>query len=155
MALLNYTTSIAAEKTIGEVQALLVRHQCRGMQTRYSPTGEIVSLSFTLATEFGERDYSLPVNVDGVVQTLIHEKEAGRLPNLPWRVAQDAKLLRAQASRVAWRILKDWLEAQLAIIQSRTVTLEQVMLPFMLVENGATVFDVYRAQNALPAPRGT
>ncbi len=33
---------------------------------------------------------------------------------------------------VAWRIVKDWLEAQLALLQSRQVKLEQVMLPYML-----------------------
>lgn len=155
MALLNYSTSIAVEKTLGEIQAILVKHQCRGTQTRYSPTGEITSLAFSLQTDLGERDYLLPVNVDGVAATLKAEKNANRLPGLPWRVVEDERALRQQAARVSWRIMKDWIEAQLAIIQSRTISLEQVMLPFMVVEPGVTVYDAYRAQAALPKPEGT
>lgn len=155
MALLNYTTTVAVEKTVGEIQATLHKHRCRGIQTRYSDDGEITGLAFTLKTEFGEKDYAMPVNVDGVMATLKAEKQAGRLEGLPWRVIEDPGELRRQSQRVAWRILKDWLEAQLAIVQSRSVTFEQVMLPYMLVESDEgmkTVFEVYRAQNALPPP---
>ena len=100
----------------------------------------------------------MPVNVDGVLATLKAEKSPGRLSGLPWRVVEDSRQLRAQAARVAWRILRDWLEAQLAIVQSRSVTFEQVMLPYMLVESDEgmkTVFEAFRAQAALPAPKET
>jgi len=50
-----------------------------------------------------------------------------------------------QAERVAWRILKDWIEAQLALIATRMVSLDQVMLPYMLMGEG-TVYDLYRTQ---------
>lgn len=156
MALLNYSTSVAVEKTVGEIQSILSRHKCRGVQTRYSETGEITALAFTLQTDFGEREYAMPVNVEGVAQTLKVEKNAGRLNGLPWNVIEHAPSLRAQAARVAWRILKDWLEAQLAIVQSRSVTFEQVMLPYMLVESEEgmkTVFEVFQAQAALPPPQ--
>jgi hypothetical protein len=140
---LNYSTSIAVEKTVGEIQAILVKHRCRGMQTRHSASGEITSLSFTLATEYGQRDYLLPVNVDAVLKTLVAEKNAGRLPNLP-----SSRVDRAQAARVAWRILKDWLEAQLAIVQTRVLSIDQVLLPFMLTGGQRTVFQVYQEQQA-------
>lgn len=156
MALLNYSTGVAVEKTVGEIQAILSKHKCRGVQTRYAESGEITALAFTLQTDFGERNYAMPVNVDGVAQTLKVEKNADRLNGLSWSVIDDPKRLRAQAARVAWRILKDWLEAQLAIVQSRSVSFEQVMLPYMLVESEEgmkTVFEVFRAQAALPAPR--
>ena len=51
-----------------------------------------------------------------------------------------------QAQRVAWRIVKDWLEAQLAIIETEMVTLDQVMLPYMQGDNGQTVYELYRDQ---------
>lgn len=47
-----------------------------------------------------------------------------------------------QASRVAWRIIKDWLAAQLALIKAEMVTLEQVFLPYAQNADGATLFDV-------------
>lgn len=36
-----------------------------------------------------------------------------------------------QAVRVGWRIIRDWVRAQCAIIESEMVTLEQVFLPYM------------------------
>jgi hypothetical protein len=58
------------------------------------------------------------------------------------------------AERVAWRIVKDWLEAQLAIIKTEMVTLDQVMLPYMRGDNGATIYEIYRDQQlAIEAPR--
>lgn len=150
MGLMNFSTSVAAEKSVGEIEAILVKHRVRGVQKRYDAAGEITSLAFSLETPFGERSYRLPVNVDGVLATLEREKQAGRLPNLPW-----TRLNRHQAARVAFRILKDWLESQLAVIQTRAVTLDQILLPFQVANDaGETVYQLYqRQQAALPAPK--
>ncbi|MCH8134806.1 MAG: hypothetical protein IIB77_02370, partial [Proteobacteria bacterium] len=37
---------------------------------------------------------------------------------------------REQASRVAWRIIKDWLRAQLAIIETEQAEMVEVFLPY-------------------------
>jgi hypothetical protein len=58
------------------------------------------------------------------------------------------------AERVTWRIIKDWVEAQMALIRTEMVTLDQVMLPYMVdITSGRTIFELYRDQQlALPAP---
>ena len=58
---------------------------------------------------------------------------------------QKVKCDRDQAERVAWRIVKDWVEAQMAILESEMVQLDQIFLPYMVNDNGQTVFEVYRA----------
>ncbi len=45
------------------------------------------------------------------------------------------------ALRVAWRITKDWVEAQLAIIESQMVTTAQVFLPYAVTLNGQTLYE--------------
>jgi hypothetical protein len=52
--------------------------------------------------------------------------------------------MREQATRVAWRILKDWIEAQLALIQTGMVSVEQVFLPFAQSSSGKTLCEVLR-----------
>jgi hypothetical protein len=47
---------------------------------------------------------------------------------------------------VAWRITKDWVEAQLAIIESQMVTTAQVFLPYAVTSNGQTLYE-YIGQN--------
>lgn len=52
---------------------------------------------------------------------------------------------REQASRVAWRVIKDWLEAQLAMIKAEMVTIDQVFLPYAQNEAGVTLYESLEA----------
>jgi len=51
-----------------------------------------------------------------------------------------------QAARVAWRVVKDWLEAQLAMIEAGMVDLEQVFLAYAQNPAGETIYEVMRSQ---------
>lgn len=147
--LMNATTTVAVEKTIGSIQATLVKHKCRAMTTKYSERGDVIGLRFTLQTTFGERVYELPVNVDGVFQVMLAEKRAGHLSGLA-----NHRIDRDQALRVSWRILKDWIEAQLAICQTRAVLMETVMMPYMLIDEHRTVYQAYAEQQQALLPSG-
>ena len=46
-----------------------------------------------------------------------------------------------QAVRVAWRIVRNWVEAQLAIIETRMVKTEQVFLPYAVTRDGKTLYE--------------
>ncbi|GAI93622.1 unnamed protein product, partial [marine sediment metagenome] len=50
---------------------------------------------------------------------------------------------RAQAVRIAWRIVKDWTQAQAAIIETEMVKTEQVFLPYAITKDGQTVYDLF------------
>ena len=63
-----------------------------------------------------------------------------------------------RAERVAWRVIKDWLEAQLALIDAQMATLDQVMLPYLVIDaTGKTLYGSYRdrEQVALEAGGGS
>lgn len=52
---------------------------------------------------------------------------------------------RAQAARVTWRILKDWVEAQLAIVEAEQADLVEVFLPYAQNEQtGQTLYKSIR-----------
>lgn len=46
-----------------------------------------------------------------------------------------------QARRVAWRIVKDWVEAQMAFIESGQASLAQLFLPHMVKDDGRTFYE--------------
>ena len=50
----------------------------------------------------------------------------------------------AQALRVSWRIVKDWVEAQMAIVDTKMVTLDQVFLPYVIMPDGRTLYERVR-----------
>ena len=39
-----------------------------------------------------------------------------------------------QANRTAWRIIKEWILAQMALIDTEMVAVEEVFLPYMLTD---------------------
>lgn len=45
-----------------------------------------------------------------------------------------------QAVRVAWRIVKDWVVAQMALVDTGMVKTEEVFLPYLVTGNGQTLF---------------
>jgi hypothetical protein len=142
--LLNYTTTVPVNRTIAQIQGLLVEAGARHILTEYSETGSSVGIAFGTETAAGPRQFVLPVKTERVQAVLLRE-------NVPPRYTT-----REHAERVAWRIVKDWTEAQLAIIRTEMVTLDQVMLPYMRGDDGRTVYDLYRDQLlALPASGGT
>lgn len=117
MPLLNYTTTIDVHKTLGEIQKILVAHGARKLMYDYSEDGHIQSLSFSIIIPEGERGIRLPANVPAIFEVLKQEKKAGKIktnPNFD------------QAERVAWRIIKDWVEAQMAILESQMVQIEEI-----------------------------
>jgi hypothetical protein len=44
-----------------------------------------------------------------------------------------------QAVRTSWRIVKDWTEAQMALVETQMVTTAQVFLPYAVMRDGRTL----------------
>lgn len=142
MPILNYTTKIEAAKTAGEVQTILAKAGASGVAMQFD-SGQPVALAFTAMTPFGLREFTLPTNWQSVQRVLRKQK------------VQASFLTEEHAKRVAWRIVKDWVEAQLAIIQTEMVTIDQVMLPYMRNgDDGATVFEQYQQRQQLLLEKG-
>lgn len=134
MPLLNYTTKVDIYTTIGEIQGCLVKHGARKIMQDYDNDGKPQALCFAIDTNFGMRGIKLPANVNAVHQVLTKQK---------------IKCDREQAERVAWRILKDWVEAQMAILESKMVELDEIFLPYMINKDGHTTYMLYKNQQLL------
>lgn len=129
MPLLNYTTKVDVYTTIGAIQSQLVKHGAKKIMQDYDDQGHISALTFLIDTPAGMRGIRLPANVDAVHAVLTRQK---------------VRCDREQAERVAWRIVKDWVEAQMAILESEMVQMDEIFLPYMVNNNGQTLFQVYR-----------
>ena len=134
MPILNYTTKVDVFTTFGEIQAQLVKHGAKKIMQDYDDSGHIMSLSFLIDTPDGPRGIRLPANVDAVWAALTKQK---------------VRCDRDQAERVAWRILKDWVAAQMAILESEMVQMDEIFLPYMMNDSGQTLFQCYRQKQIL------
>lgn len=119
MPILNYTTSIDYEKTIGEIQKALVAHGANKV-TDYQNKLPI-AVTFCLEIKGKLVGYSLPANYEGVLTAM---KKDRKVPN--------HKCTKEQDVRVSWRIVKDWVIAQLAICEAQVANIDEVFLPYTL-----------------------
>jgi hypothetical protein len=140
MGTLNYTSTIAASQSAAEMSQLLSKHGASRVTVMFEG-GRHVGLEFTLPTPHGAREFALPIDVDAVLRLLQKQARAGELRKGKHYANP------GQAERTAWRVAKDWLAAQLAIIEAQMATLDEVMLPYLIVEPGPerkTLYARYR-----------
>lgn len=143
---LNYTTTVDADKSAMECIAILTKHGASKIGISVGEDRQPDGLDFIIKTPFGPRGYSLPVNIPGTEKALL----------AAWRACKIEPRFKepAQARRVAWRVIKDWLEAQLALIESGAVDLPQVMLPFLRVDDGHTLYSAWIESETKALGRG-
>jgi hypothetical protein len=128
MAILNYTTSIDCEKSIAEIQKILVKRGAQKIVTDYQ--GEMpVSVTFCIVLNGKMVGFSLPANSAGVLKAMERDRNVPR-----------SKCTEAQAKRVAWRIVKDWVAAQMAIVDAQLADVAEVFLPYAITRTGLTVY---------------
>lgn len=141
MALLNYTTKIEAAKTVAEIQKILALHGAKSILIDYGDDGLIEALAFRVLTPHGEIGIRLPIQPDAVLRVLTQQSRLGKVPK--------SFVNQPQAVRVAWRIVKDWVEAQMAILETEMVKMEQIFLPYVITPNGQTLYEVFEEKRFL------
>lgn len=128
MPIKNYTTKIPALQTVGEIQGILAAHGAKKIMMDYGEDGKVKSVVFALETATGLRGYLLPARIDGVAAVLAKQ-----------RVKCDYET----AERVAWRIVKDWIDAQMAFLESEQAAMDEIFLPYMVDNEGQTLYNVF------------
>jgi hypothetical protein len=134
MPILNYTTTIEVSKTLGEISAMLAKAKAAAILTELEE-GIVSAISFRIKTEFGLLTFRLPANTQRFYEVIVRDR----------RITPKIRT-REQAARAAWRTVKDWLEAQLAMIEAGLVDLEQVFLPYAQNQAGQTVYEIMKSQ---------
>lgn len=137
MGLLNYTTKIDPDKTAAEIARILSMHGASAVMTEYDKLDNFVTaLSFKIKINEQELAFRLPTDWRPVYEILIKGKKK------PWddrRKAHFESEWKLQAVRTSWRIVKDWTEAQMALVETHMVTTAQVFLPYAVMRDGRTL----------------
>lgn len=129
MALKNYTTRVPADRSVQEIQTMLQKHGASGVLTEYEKnTGRIAGLAFQM--EIGEQKvgFKLPLN---------------------WRAAKEVMKKEGNSRaydddycyRVAWRILRDWVDVQMALVEIEMAQMQQIFLPYLVQKGGKTLYE--------------
>lgn len=121
----NYTSTVPVEITIGRIEKILASAGVKNVMKDYDD-GEVAAVYFTLpnpAVPNGLVPVRLPANIESVMKVLREEMKRPRPETL--------KRLWGQAHRTAWKLMQDWIEVQLSLIELQQVEALQVFLPYV------------------------
>ncbi len=129
--LFMHSTKIEADKTVGEIQALLAKCGSSAIQIKFED-GEPSGITFCLNYNDTELYYNLPARWQPIFTILDNGRERSKQGIID------------QSKRTCWRIILRWLQAQLAIIESNTVETAEVFMPYLQTPTGETMFERFK-----------
>lgn len=138
MPILNYTTKIDSYKTLTEIQKILSSHGANKIVTDNDAAGNPIALTFCIQFNNAPIAFCLPCNFSGVLKAM---RKSGKVPK--------SLCNEDQALRVGWRIIKDWIEAQMAIIEADLASMTEVFLPYAVTKEGKTLFQFIQTDSRL------
>ena len=142
--LMDYTSKVPVSRTISQIQAKLVEHGVRAVMMEYGDDGRITALAFNVKMPNGELPIRLPIDAAATLRVLQRQADNREIPG---RYAKEE-----HAYRVAWRIIKDWIEAQMSLLETEMVRMEEIFLPYVITPGGKTVYQVMAEKHFLLGP---
>lgn len=100
--------------------------------------GNPIALTFSVSWNDRDMAFSMPCNFEGVMKAMLKNKKVPR-----------NKCNKEQALRVCWRIIKDWIEAQMAIVESELAGMAEVFLPYAVTKRGTTLYRELETNNQI------
>jgi hypothetical protein len=160
----NYTSEVPVSQTIHRIEQVLIKSGVCGITKEYADTnGTIAALTFRLYSFDSQVTIRLPVSKDSALDALwLDYADGDKLSDdgqsLHWssKKKKQRSDFTAQAERTAWKIMQDWVEVQMSMIQMKQAEPMQVFLPYVMVDDQTSVFQQIKAthfKGLLTAPK--
>lgn len=117
-----------SKNTFDAIQKTLAAHKVKQIVFDYGDGGRIISISFSIEVSGVLYPFRLPARIENVEKILYGNR----------RLTPTQK---EQAYRTAWANIRDWITAQMAMIDTGMVKSEEVFLPYMIAHDGRTFFE--------------
>lgn len=133
-SLVSYTTEVNTERTIAEIEQILVKFGAINISKVYE-NERPSALAFQYMVNGQPLLFKLPMEKEKIMQVFNNQVKAKKIPQ---RYLNNAE----QSERVGWRIILLWVQAQISLIEIHAVKVEQVFLPYLFdTEHNETLFD--------------
>jgi len=143
MGLLNYTTRKEAEETAKEIEIKLLEHSVENLKFDFGKDMAIIEFSknVQLKSKTETVSYKIIAKINPVFEVLKKQKRSGEIK---------IDITYTQAKRVAWRIVKRWIDAQLAFVETGMLRFDEVFLSYKLDEDtGLTLIEEYQSNQLM------
>lgn len=126
------TTQVESSQTVGEIQRVLGKYGASAILTEYDK-GEVTVVSFKVRFNAQDIPFRIPCRWEKILTTL-----QSRQKRRPYK-----RSIEAQARRVAWRQILRWIEAQLALVDTEMVQIQEVFMPYLQMNTGQTLYEKF------------
>jgi len=118
----NYTSQVPASRSVAHIENSLVKHGAKNIIKIYE-NKKITGVVFIIEVSEKDIPFRLPARIDKVEKQLrktIIRPRSGTLD----RIAD-------QAERTAWKLLADWVDIQMSLIELDLVELIEIFMPYI------------------------
>lgn len=126
MAIKNITSMIKPEKTIMEIERILIDFGARGILKEYSGR-RVDSLSFYIERDGNKIPFKMPMKIESARRMVEQAVKDRNLPNK----FKDEPFRTEKAEIVGWRVIKDWIHSQLSLIEIQFADPIELLLAYV------------------------
>ena len=137
------TTRIAPERTVSEIQQVLARNEARAVLLEYEGC-QIAAVSFQYVVGDQTIPFRLPCRWQAMEGVL---RQSGKRPRY-------GDTFETWARRVAWRQILRWVEAQMALVETSMVKVQEVFFPYIQTRTGQTLYELQEKKGLLALGSG-
>ena len=134
----NYTSSVPAGKSVSHIEECLCSHGAQSVVKQYE-NKSLASVSFFMQIDGKLIPFRLPAKVsrvEAILRKNIRRPRPGTL-----------KKISDQAERTAWKIISDWVDAQMALVELNQAELIEIFMPYMWSEKlGKSYYQIAEGQ---------
>lgn len=145
MNIKNYTSTVPVERTIARIECVLAKAGACSISKDYQE-GQLSAITFKVLLPSRSVSVRLPANHEAVYQTLQKEVIRPRSSTM--------QKLREQAMRTSWKLMQDWVEVQISLIEMAQADFMQVFLPYVW-DGHKTFYAALKEQNYRALPETT
>lgn len=143
MNLKNYTSSVPVINSIGRIEHRLAQAGATFISKAYAEdkSGRSIGMIFQIPVNNVPVTFKLPAKTERVFDFMIKQR------NRPPKQSQKEAIL-MQADRTAWKILSDWIDIQVSMIQLDQAEAIEIFLPYVYDgKTDRTLFDKMKEGN--------
>jgi len=132
-ALKNYASGAKINDIIAAIQQLLVDFGASGVGFGYEDS-RISGVYFKIQVQGNDQMITIPLKIERVAQVLRNQRQFKNDEH---------------TYRVALANVRDWLDAQLALLTTEMVDLPEIFLPYMQSRGGQTLYEIMKEKQFL------
>jgi len=120
----NYTSTVTAGKSVLKIEKCLVDHGAEQILKIYDKQSKILTgISFIINRNGSNIPFQLPARIDRIEKRL---KDEVKRP-----VKGTYERISEQAERTAWKLLSEWVEIQMSMIELDQAEFVEIFMPYI------------------------